>query len=174
MKKSQMRIKHWFIAATLLVGNAAWASSMTIPIFLTDASGQGQSVGTIKVQDERCGVLITPDLHNLPPGIHGFHIHANPSCADAGMAAGAHLDPQHTDEHNGPFEVKSHLGDLPVLIVNNDGRATLPVFAPRLTLAKFKGHALMIHAGGDNYSDQPAKLGGGGARMACGVVGEKS
>jgi Cu-Zn family superoxide dismutase len=28
----------------------------------------------------------------------------------------------------------------------------------------------MIHAGGDNYSDHPEKLGGGGARIACGVV----
>ena len=30
--------------------------------------------------------------------------------------------------------------------------------------------ALAIHVGGDNYSDQPAPLGGGGARIACGVV----
>ena len=28
----------------------------------------------------------------------------------------------------------------------------------------------MIHAGGDNYSDQPQPLGGGGARIACGVI----
>jgi len=28
----------------------------------------------------------------------------------------------------------------------------------------------MIHAGGDNYSDSPAPLGGGGARIACGVL----
>jgi len=27
----------------------------------------------------------------------------------------------------------------------------------------------MIHAGGDNYTDEPA-LGGGGARVACGVI----
>ena len=27
-----------------------------------------------------------------------------------------------------------------------------------------------VHAGGDNYSDQPAPLGGGGARIACGVI----
>jgi superoxide dismutase, Cu-Zn family len=30
--------------------------------------------------------------------------------------------------------------------------------------------SIMIHSGGDNYSDQPAPLGGGGARIACGVV----
>ena len=28
----------------------------------------------------------------------------------------------------------------------------------------------MIHEGGDNYSDTPKPLGGGGARMACGVI----
>lgn len=28
----------------------------------------------------------------------------------------------------------------------------------------------MIHKGGDNYSDEPAALGGGGARFACGVI----
>lgn len=29
----------------------------------------------------------------------------------------------------------------------------------------------MVHEGGDNYSDDPKPLGGGGARVACGVVG---
>jgi Cu-Zn family superoxide dismutase len=28
----------------------------------------------------------------------------------------------------------------------------------------------MVHAGGDNYADQPEPLGGGGPRVACGVV----
>jgi Cu-Zn family superoxide dismutase len=44
------------------------------------------------------------------------------------------------------------------------------VIAPNLKLADVKGRAIMIHAGGDNYSDQPAPLGGGGARIACGVI----
>ena len=30
----------------------------------------------------------------------------------------------------------------------------------------------MVHAGGDNNSDQPEKLGGGGARVACGLISE--
>ena len=47
------------------------------------------------------------------------------------------------------------------------------LIAPRIkSLDALKGHALMIHAGGDNYADQPAPLGGGGARLACGVLGE--
>lgn len=28
----------------------------------------------------------------------------------------------------------------------------------------------MVHAGGDNHSDHPQPLGGGGARFACGVI----
>jgi Cu-Zn family superoxide dismutase len=93
-----------------------------------------------------------------------------PSCDDKGMAAGGHLDPQKTLEHNGPYVHHSHLGDLPLLIVGQDGNATTPTLAPRFTLALIKNHSLMIHAGGDNYSDKPEKLGGGGARIACGVI----
>ena len=33
--------------------------------------------------------------------------------------------------------------------------------------------ALVIHEGGDNFSDQPKPDGGGGTRIACGVIGEK-
>ena len=37
-------------------------------------------------------------------------------------------------------------------------------------LADVKGRALMVHVGGDNYSDTPKPLGGGGGRLVCGVV----
>ncbi len=57
-----------------------------------------------------------------------------------------------------------------MLTVDEGGKATAPVVAPRLKLADLTGRALMIHAGGDNYSDQPEKLGGGGARIACGMA----
>ena len=38
-----------------------------------------------------------------------------------------------------------------------------------LSTADLKGKALIVHAGGDTYRDEPP-LGGGGARVACGVV----
>ncbi|HEY4737664.1 MAG TPA: superoxide dismutase family protein, partial [Xanthobacteraceae bacterium] len=63
-----------------------------------------------------------------------------------------------------------HKGDMPVLTVDAGGKATKAVVVPHLTVADVKGRSIMIHAGGDNYSDQPAPLGGGGARIACGVV----
>ena len=48
--------------------------------------------------------------------------------------------------------------------------ANQPVAAPRLTLKDVQGRALMIHEGGDNYSDEPKPLGGGAGRIACGIV----
>ena len=57
-----------------------------------------------------------------------------------------------------------------MLTVDASGKATKPIVAPHLTVAEVKGHSIMIHAGGDTYSDQPAPLGGGGARIACGVA----
>lgn len=156
--------------SAIFMMNTIFAASVTIPMYLVLAKDQGKPIGTIIVEDAKCGVLLKPNLNSLPPGVHGFHVHVNPSCADHGMAAGGHFDPGHTNAHQGPYPQKSHQGDLPILVVNKDGSATLPTLAPRLTVANLRNHALMIHAGGDNYSDQPEKLGGGGARIACGTI----
>jgi Cu-Zn family superoxide dismutase len=87
----------------------------------------------------------------------------------AGLAAGGHYDPMGAGHHTGPYG-DGHLGDLPALYVDAEGKSTHPVLAPRIKVGDLRNRSLMIHAGGDNYSDQPAKLGGGGARIACGVV----
>lgn len=145
-------------------------ANISIPMNLTTKEGTPTSIGTITAEQTPYGVLFFPQLQNLPVGIHGFHIHENPTCGDDGMSAGGHLDPKHTGKHLGPYNSAGHLGDLPVLIVNSDGTATIPVLAPRLKLSQIKNHSLMIHEGGDNYSDTPAPLGGGGARIACGVI----
>jgi Cu-Zn family superoxide dismutase len=165
-----MQGKMVFAAMLAAFGVNLAHASITIPIKLFTANGQVQDIGSITAEDSFCGVLLTPNLHGLPPGIHGFHVHENPSCEQNGMAAGGHLDPNKTNEHDGPFNQAGHLGDLPVLIVNQDGSANLPTLAPRFKLAQMLGHAFIIHAGEDNYSDKPDKLGGGGARIACGVI----
>ncbi len=157
-------LKLLFISCLIL--NYAYAE-LEIPMFNTDSV---KSVGVVIATDTKYGLLLTPDLFDLPPGNHGFHVHINASCADHGMAAGGHLDPANTGKHLGPYNTNGHLGDLPVLIVNQDGKATLPILAPRLTVKLIENHSLMIHAGGDNYSDIPAPNGGGGARFACGVI----
>ena len=138
----------------------------------------GNSIGTIEISQSEYGVVFTPDLEGLPQGAHGFHIHTTPSCEAVerngqtvlGGAAGGHFDPSQAGQHGYPWTNDNHLGDLPTLNVDADGMASLPVLAPRLKLEDLSGRAIMIHAGGDNHSDDPAPLGGGGARIACGVI----
>ena len=90
--------------------------------------------------------------------------------AVAALAAGGHFDPQKTGKHLGPY-ADGHLGDLPAIYVTADGMANYPVLAPRLKkISDIEGKALMVHAGGDNHSDHPQPLGGGGERFACGVI----
>ena len=152
------------------------AASATVNITAIDANGVGKQIGTLHLSDTKAGLQITPLLAGLPAADHGFHVHVNPNCGlgngpngqpAAGMAAGDHYDPANTGKHRGPLG-DGHKGDLPVLTVDESGKATKDVVAPHLTVADVKGHSIMIHVGGDNYSDQPAPLGGGGARIACG------
>ena len=163
---------------TLAAGNGV-AATAQVTINAIDASGVGKKIGSLQLADSAEGLRIVPRLTSLPPGQHGMHLHANPSCNPApdpngqvapGFAAGGHYDPMSTGKHMGPMNTTGHKGDLPFLTVDANGNARKAVLAPHLTVAEVKGHAVMIHAGGDNYSDQPAPLGGGGARIACGVV----
>ena len=122
-------------------------------------------------------MTFTPNLKGLKPGEHGFHVHQFGNCAarqkdgkmSAGEMAGDHYDPKKTHQHAGPNGA-GHNGDLPALKVDAQGNATQPVSTSRVTLKELHGKTLMIHEGGDNYSDQPKPNGGGGTRIACGVV----
>jgi Cu-Zn family superoxide dismutase len=153
------------------------AAEVVVPMNLITEQGIGKSIGTVTISEGPDGLVFTPQLTGLAPGLHGFHVHQNADCSAgmkdgkpvAGLAAGGHFDPAKTGKHEGPHG-KGHLGDLPALPVGADGKAVTPVTAPRLKLADVHGRSLMIHAGGDNYADQPAPLGGGGARVACGVI----
>lgn len=164
----------------VLVGCAALApaeETLKVTMHLATPVGAGKTVGTITAAQTPYGVILTPELSGLPPGLHGFHVHQNPDCGPkeengklvAALAAGGHYDPAKTGRHEGPYG-NGHLGDLPAIFVTQDGMATYPVLAPRLKLSDLKGRVLMLHAGGDNHADHPQKLGGGGARIACGVI----
>jgi len=161
----------------LFLSGPAFAEEVVVKINLVNEQGVGKEIGTVTAADSKYGLMLTPKLSDLTPGLHGFHVHDKPDCSHAmkdgkavpALAAGGHYDPANTGKHEGPFG-NGHLGDLPALYVSADGKAPLPVLAPRLKVGDIKGRSLMIHSGGDTYSDTPAPLGGGGARAACGVV----
>ncbi len=164
-------IKSFLTGCCLVFSANVFAAEITVPMHMTAEDGVGKAVGTITITETKYGLLFTPHLTDLAPGLHGFHVHQTPDCGKKGMAAGGHMDPAKTDKHLGPYNDAGHLGDLPAIYVAADGTATLAVLAPRLKhLSEVKNHALMLHEGGDNYSDTPAKLGGGAGRMVCGEV----
>lgn len=165
-------MRRWVLIA--IGGIAAACSSSTEPeapsvTISMNETASGGTLGTVLVEDTDGGARFTPALTGLDPGEHGFHIHTNADCGDGGKNAGGHYDPQNTGRHEGP-NGNGHLGDLPRLAVDASGGAAAAVVAPRVSVSDLAGRALIVHGGGDNYSDEPAALGGGGARVACGVV----
>lgn len=175
-------MRHWGFAVWALAwigggAGAAAAAELRADMRRATPSGPGDAIGTVTIADGPAGAVIKPALAGLPPGPHGFHVHEHGSCQPTATGppvpaggAGGHFDPQGTGRHAGP-RGDGHLGDLPVLQVAGDGTAAATLTAPRIAdAAALRGKALMIHQGGDNYSDQPAPLGGGGNRIACGIL----
>ena len=141
------------MASAIFVSAAsiAYAASTTVTINAIDANGVGKKIGTIELSDTSEGLRITPQLTELPPGDHGFHVHVNPNCRPAngpngqpaaGMAAGGHYDPANTGKHLGP-QGDGHKGDMSVLTVDASGKATKAVTAPHLTVADVKGRSII-------------------------------
>lgn len=162
--------KYLLLIISCLITCTAFAD-LDIPIYFVGKTSAQRLAGHIHISETPYGLLFTPALQQIKPGLHGFHIHDHPSCADHALAAGGHFDPHHSEQHLGPYDELGHLGDLPALYVTTAGIASLPVLAPRLTtLEKIKGHTIVIHEGSDNYADTPAKLGGGGNRILCGII----
>ncbi|WP_303722293.1 superoxide dismutase [Cu-Zn] SodC [Malonomonas rubra] len=166
----------YFVWILLLLPVSVTAATL-VPMKLIDANGTVADAGIIEVSQTEYGLVFTPNLQGLTSGLHGFHLHQNSDCAPAekngqlvaGLSAGGHYDPAETGKHGSPWG-DGHLGDLPALYVDEQGRAKEPVLAPRLKMSDIENRSLMIHADGDNFSDLPKKLGGGGARIACGVI----
>src|SRR5690606_17177015 len=101
-----------------------------------EASGAGDAAGTVTITESAHGLVFTPDLSGLPPGLHGFHVHETGNCGPAQKdgktvpagAAGGHYDPEKTGKHGTPWG-DGHRGDLPALYVDEEGKATHPVLA---------------------------------------------
>ncbi|USQ14693.1 superoxide dismutase family protein [Legionella lytica] len=163
---NKIKYKGVFALGFLALLGSSISQAATVISEVTNTAGA--ALGTITFEDSKFGLLVKPQLSGLPAGPRGFHIHQHPDCGDHAMKAGGHLDPAGTNSHQGPYG-QGHLGDLPVLVVDSKGMANTPTLAPRLTTKDIQGHSVMIHEGGDNYSDNPA-LGGGGARIACGKI----
>jgi Cu-Zn family superoxide dismutase len=125
------------------------------------------------------GVEITVSVTGLKPGPHGIHLHAVGKCEAPGFTtAGGHFDPGPNGvmdpDTNHPF----HMGDLPNLVADASGKATMKAITTRVTLGPGPvslfdddGTAIIIHANPDQGVTGESKSGlSGGPRVACGIV----
>jgi superoxide dismutase, Cu-Zn family len=159
----------------LFATGVAIAQQLTVDINLITDAGVREKIGTIVVSEGREGVSFKVAVTGLPKAERGFHVHEKGDCGPAmkdgkmaaGEAAGPHFDPEAKKSHKGP-KGAGHKGDLP-LLKGADNAINQTVTAPHLKLADVQGRALVIHEGGDNYTDNPEN-GGGKGRIACGLV----
>ena len=141
------------------------------------ATLDGKPVGSVDFAGLNHGVLVTFDLHDLPPGAHGIHLHTSGNCdAKSGFtAAGPILSLAPGKKHGFLAEGGPEAGDLPNQFAGADGRLHASVVTNSFTLGNGKksifdrdGVSVIIDQRGDDYRTQP--LGNAGNRIACGVI----
>jgi len=153
---------------------------------------EGDRIGHVKLKPAGEGATrVQARITDAAPGFHGFHVHTTGVC-----------DP---DAPNGPFTTAgghfalagqshgAHAGDLPSLLVMEDGTARLEFVTDRFEVSDLHdddGSAVMVHAGRDNFANIPGRYvsttsgqpgpdadtlatGDAGSRYACGEIAAK-
>ena len=127
-------------------------------------------------------VEITVTVTGLKPGAHGMHLHAVGRCEAPGFtSAGGHFDPGPHGMMDPDVNHPYHMGDLPNLVADGKGSATIKAVTSRVTLGAgplslfdTDGSAIIIHGNPDQGISGEAKSGvSGGPRVACGVLAKK-
>jgi len=116
-------------------------------------------------------VQVEVNLSNVPPGVHGFHVHDKGECGADGMAAGGHFNPA-TTNHGAPTATPHHAGDFGNVTADAAGNVKVTFATRSISVSaganSVVGHAVILHANPDDLVTQPT--GNAGGRIACGVT----
>lgn len=116
----------------------------------------------------------------LTPGLHAVHIHEKASCEGGFKCAGGHFDPGPAGDTDPDVNHPYHAGDLPNIVINEEGHGVLQCVSTRITLSsgplsilEGEGTSLMVHGNPDPYKGGEHGSGiSGGPRIACGIIKE--
>ncbi len=115
-------------------------------------------------------VMLTLQVQGLPPGQHGAHVHMTGKCdAPKFESAGGHWNPADA-QHGLDAPAGQHAGDMPNLVVDDNGRGTLEYELKGATFAGLMdddGSAMVVHSSADDQKTDPS--GNSGDRIACGI-----
>lgn len=189
------------VMANLASINAAISKTLKTSASSQIFNAKGELVGTAIFTQSTSGVKVTLKVQKLAQGEHMVHLHENGKCeAPDFKSAGNHFDPKRSLMDNSHDHRLHHMhnkhhhhthykhedmkhgvdqhqpaGDLPNIMVQQDGTGTLTATLSGLTLGtghnsllKKGGTAIIIHAGANGKSTIPNV--DYKTRIACGVV----
>lgn len=173
-----MRIRVMGVAAVAVI--AAWgckdkddaAGDGAGAMATISATGEVAVNGTARFVKDGDKVKLTVALTGCPEGLHGFHLHENGSCGDAGNAAGGHWNPENMQHGELGRTDQHHKGDTGNISCAADGTANFEFGTDVWAIGggaknDIVGKAVILHAQPDDFG-QPT--GNAGGRIACGVI----
>ncbi len=153
----------------LAVTGTAMAADAPKSVSATLRDAGGATAGTVKLDDMGGHLMGRIDASGLKPGNHGMHIHMVGKCEGPDFtSAGAHLNPA-GKKHGLESPAGPHEGDLPQLIVGQDGKGSLSFMSQSKIsdILDSDGGSFIVHADPDDQKTDPG--GNSGARVLCGV-----
>ncbi|MBQ8338310.1 MAG: superoxide dismutase family protein [Oscillospiraceae bacterium] len=164
MDKKRACARPFDLAATLCRGPDALAR--------IEGSASYRNInGTVSFYKTARGTLVYARVGGLPTErggckgrVFAFHIHEGSECRgnydDPFAAALSHYNPCGCEHPH-------HAGDMPPLF-EAGGEALLVFLTDRFSVDEIVGKTVIIHAGVDDFTSQPA--GNAGEKIACGVI----
>ncbi|XP_068116671.1 copper chaperone for superoxide dismutase [Hyperolius riggenbachi] len=137
-------------------------------------SGEGSVQGVVRflqVSEDTC--VIDGTLDCLSPGLHGLHIHEFGDVSAGCDSCGGHFNPG-GNNHGGPGDVDSHVGDLGNILANDGGRAAFRTENERLKVWDIIGRSLVVDEAEDDLGrgNHPFSTitGNSGKGLAYGII----